>query len=102
MEDFISREEHKEFVQRMEDEHKRINRRMGILENVTNQIHELTLSVKEIAFSTKDIKEEQKAQGNRLEALEARDGEMWRKVTGYAITAVIGIVVGYVFNQFGM
>lgn len=102
MEDFISREEHKEFVQRMEDEHKRINRRMEILENVTNQIHELTLSVKEIAFSTKDIKEEQKAQGNRLEALEARDGEMWRKVTGYAITAVIGIVVGYVFNQFGM
>lgn len=102
MEDFISRQEHKEFVQRMEDEHKRINRRMEILENVTNQIHELTLSVKEIAFSTKDIKEEQKAQGNRLEALEARDGEMWRKVTGYVITAVIGIVVGYVFNQFGM
>ena len=86
----------------MEDEHKRINRRMEILENVTNQIHELTLSVKEIAYSTKDIKEEQKAQGNRLEALEARDGEMWRKVTGYVITAVIGIVVGYIFNQFGM
>lgn len=102
MEDFISRQEHKEFVQRMEDEHKRINRRMEILENVTNQIHELTLSVKEIAYSTKDIKEEQKAQGNRLEALEARDGEMWRKVTGYVITAVIGIVVGYIFNQFGM
>ena len=102
MEDFISRQEHKEFVQRMEDEHKRINRRMEILENVTNQIHELTLSVKEIAYSTKDIKEEQKAQGNRLEALEARDGEMWRKLTGYVITAVIGIVVGYIFNQFGM
>lgn len=102
MEDFISREEHKEFVQRMQDEHKRINHRIEILENVTNQIHDLALSVKEIAFSTNDIKDEQKVQGKRLEVLESRDGEMWRKVTGYVCTAVIGIVVGFIFNQFGM
>ena len=30
--------------------------------------------------------------GKRLVSLESKDGEMWRKVVGYVITAVIGIV----------
>lgn len=102
MEEYITHREHEEFLRRMEDEHKRINHRLSTLEEVTNQIHELAISVKKIAFSTKDIKDEQKIQGKRLEALESRDGEMWRKVTGYVCTAVIGIVVGFIFNQFGM
>lgn len=29
-------------------------------------------------------------------------GEMWRKVTGYVATAVIGIVVGFIFTQIGL
>ena len=41
-------------------------------------------------------------QGERLEALESRDGEMWRKAMAYLATAVIGAVVGYVFKQIGM
>ena len=45
---------------------------------------------------------EQQKQGKRLEVLEGRDGEMWRKVVGYIITAVIGIVIGFVFHQVGM
>ena len=38
----------------------------------------------------------------KLEKLEGRDGELWRKVTGYVITAVIGIVLGFVFRHIGM
>ena len=45
---------------------------------------------------------EQEKEGKRLEVLEGRDGEMWRKVVGYIITAVIGIVIGFVFHQIGM
>lgn len=45
---------------------------------------------------------EQVKQGKRLETLENRDGEMWRKVVGYIVTAVIGIVLGFVFTQIGM
>ena len=41
-------------------------------------------------------------QGDRLETLEDRDGEMWRKVLGYAATAVVGILVGYIFRQLGL
>ena len=43
----------------------------------------------------------QEKQGKRLETLEDRDGEMWRKAVGYVVTAVIGVFLGYVFTQLG-
>ena len=45
---------------------------------------------------------EQVEQGKRLEILESRDGEMWRKVISYAVTAIVGIVIGFIFKQIGM
>lgn len=102
MEDVISRKEHEEFVRRMEDEHKRVNHRLGDLEDTIRQIGELTASVEKLAISVESMAKSQNRQETRLEELESRDGEMWRKVTGYVITAVIGIVVGCIFTQFGM
>lgn len=102
MDNYIDRREHEEFCKRMEDEHKRINHRMTEVENNVKQIEELTISVREMAVSMRSMLEEQQEQGNRLEILENRDGEMWRKVAGYVITVVIGIVIGYIFKQIGM
>lgn len=44
---------------------------------------------------------EQEKQGKRLETLEGRDGDMWRKVVGYVVTAVVGIVLGFMATQMG-
>ena len=44
---------------------------------------------------------EQKAQGDRLEALEGRDGESWRKVKDTIIAAILGIIVGFVATRIG-
>lgn len=98
----IIRAEHEEFVRRMEEEHKRQNKRLDLLEKQTEQITDIAMSTKELAISVKQMAEEQREQGNRLEKLEGRDGEMWRKVVGYVITAVIGILIGFVFRQIGM
>lgn len=98
----IMRAEHEEFVRRMEEEHKRQNKRLDLLEKQTEQITVIAMSTKELAISVKQMAEEQREQGNRLEKLEGRDGEMWRKVVGYVITAVIGILIGFVFRQIGM
>lgn len=98
----IMRTEHEEFVRRMEEEHKRQNKRLDLLEKQTEQITDIAMSTKELAISVKQMAEEQREQGNRLEKLEGRDGEMWRKVVGYVITAVIGILIGFVFRQIGM
>ncbi len=98
----IMRAEHEEFVRRMEEEHKRQNKRLDLLEKQTEQITDIAMSTKELAISVKQMAEEQREQGNRLEKLEGRDGEMWRKVVGYVITAVIGILIGFVFRQIGI
>lgn len=102
MENGISREEHEEFCRRMEDEHKRINHRVADLEDTVRQIGALTASVEKLALSVESMAKTQTKQGERLEELESRDGKMWRKVSGYVITSVIGIVLGYFFTLIGM
>ena len=98
----ISRAEHEEFVRRMEDEHKRTNHRLSELEETVRQIGELTASVEKLAQSVQQMARSQSRQEDRLELLEGRDGEMWRKVTGYIVTAIVGIVLGYIFTLIGM
>lgn len=98
----ITRAEHKEFVKRMEEEHERQNARIKELEDQTTTVTDLAFSCKELALSIKSMTETLNEHGVKLEKLESRDGEMWRKVVGYAITAVVGIVIGFIFKQVGM
>ena len=98
----ITRAEHEEFRRRMEDEHKRMNHRLGDLEETVRQIGELTASVQSLAQSVEQMAQSQSRQETRLEELESRDGEMWRKVVGYVLTAVISVTVGFIFSQIGM
>ncbi len=98
----ITRAEHEEFCKRIDAENNRQNQRIKLLEEQTKQVTELALSVRELALSVKQMAEIQKKQGEKLEKLESRDGEMWRKVTSYVTTAIIGIIIGFVFQQIGM
>ena len=102
MDSSITRAEHEEFRKRMEEEDNRQNARLKLLEGQTKTITDLAVFVKELAMSIKQMAETQKEQGGKLEKLEERDGDMWRKVVGYIITAIVGIVVGFVFKQIGM
>ncbi len=102
MDNLITRAEYGEFCKRIEAENNHQNQRIKLLEEQTKQITELALSVRELALSVKQMAETQKKQGEKLEKLESRDGEMWRKVTSYVTTAIIGIIIGFVFQQIGM
>ncbi len=102
MDESITRAEHEEFARRIEERDKRQDRRIELLEENTRQIGALTVSVEKLAQSIEVMCKEQEQQGQRLQTLESRDGEMWRKVVGYVITAIIGIVVGFVFTQIGL
>lgn len=98
----ITRAEHEEFRRRIEQEDHRQNRRIDMLENNVQQIGDIATSVEKMAVSLQSMVKEQEQQGKRLEALESRDGEMWRKVVGHVVTAVISIVIGFAFAQIGM
>ncbi len=102
MDDAITRAEHEEFRKRLEEQNQRQDKRIALLEESVRQIGALTTSVEKLALSMESMAKEQERQGERMEVLEGRDGEMWRKVVGYIVTAVIGIVLGFVFTQIGM
>ena len=86
----------------MEEEDKRQNRRIDLVENSIQQIGEIAMSVEKMAVSLQSMVKEQEQQGKRLEALESRDGEMWRKAVGYAVTALVGAVLGFMLKQIGL
>lgn len=98
----ITRAEHEEFAKRIEENKTRTDRRLELLEESMRQFNNLAISVEKLATNMEQMATEQKQQNDKLEKLEGRDGEMWRKVTGYIITAIIGIVIGFVFQQIGM
>lgn len=84
----ISRAEHEEFARRMDDQERRQDKRLELLEGVVREIGDLTLSVHTLAKSMESMVKEQEQQGKRLQALESRDGEKWRKLMGYIATAL--------------
>ena len=98
----ITRAEHEEFRKRLEEANKRQDKRIELLEESVREMSVLTTSVEKLAQSMESMLKEQEKQGKRLEVLEGRDGEMWRKVMRYIATAVIGIIIGFVFTQIGM
>lgn len=98
----ITRAEHEEFRKRLEEENARQDKRISLLEDSVRQTGALTAAVERLATNMENMAKEQDKQGKRLEALENRDGEMWRKVVGYVVTAVIGILLGFIFTQIGM
>lgn len=98
----ISREEHEEFAKRMEAENHRQNRRLDLLESTVQQIGDIAASVEKMAISLQSMVKEQEQQGRRLAVLENRDGEMWRKALSYAVTVLVGTVIGFMLKQIGM
>ena len=50
----------------------------------------------------KSMQEEQEKQGKRLETIEGRDGEKWRKMLSYIGTAILGAVLAIVFAKIGL
>ena len=109
MENAISRAEHEEFRRSMElanenlaSENRRQNRRLDILEENAKQNTAMVANVERLAVNMENMLKVQEQQGDRLEALESRDGEKWRSAAGYVLTVVLGIVIGFVFKQIGM
>ena len=105
----ITRAEHEAFSKLMESENKRLsdendrqNKRLDLLEKNSKQLTMLATAVEKLALSIENMAKEQASQGERLEMMESRDGEKWRRVTGYVITTLISLVLGYFFARLAM
>lgn len=99
MDEPISRGEHEEYARRIDAQEKRQDRRLELLEENVREIGALTVSVQKLAQSLQSMVKEQEQQGRRLQALESRDGEKWRKLMGYIATALTSGAVTLLLSQ---
>ena len=102
MDNPITRAEHEEFRRRLEEENRRQDKRIELLEDNMRELNQLTASVSKLASSIESMVKEQEKQDRRLETLEDRDGAMWRKIVAYGATALVGIFIGYIAQQLGL
>lgn len=102
METPITRAEHEEFKRRLEEENNRQNKRITTLEETVRQLNNLTISVEKLAISVESMAREQRSQGIKLETLESRDGEKWRTVSSYVLTAIAGAVAAFILSKIGL
>lgn len=96
--------EHKKTVdiqcQMLIAEDNRQNDRIDDLEKSVSEFHSLALSVNSLATNMEHMVEELKAQGKRLDAIESKDGDMWRTAMKCIVTGIVTLVVGFIVGQF--
>lgn len=102
MEEYVTRLEYDEHNRRTDDEHKRINRRMEIVEESVRQIGELTASVREMAVSMNNMAKEQGKMSERLNCLEEEPRKNWGALktgllSGLAGAAATGIIAAIAY-----
>lgn len=81
-------------LERIRDEDQRQNRRIELLEESVKANQELATSVHLLAHDMKQMLEEQRSQGNRLDKLEQEPATAWKKTKTAIITGVIGSIAG--------
>jgi uncharacterized protein YoxC len=99
---FLTVAVHQEYARRMEDEHKRQNKRITDLEEKVEDIGSLTASVESLAKSIEQMAKAQEKQGKRLEALEQKPAKKWESFVDKVVWAVAAAVIAYVLTSIGL
>lgn len=99
---YLPRLEHEEFARRIEEENDRTNFRLKKLEEQGEERNRLLLSVERLATNIENMQKQLSAHDERLEAIENRDGETWRKVKWYVLTVIVGAIIGYCISSLGI
>ena len=101
MDDMISRAEHEEFCRRQDQENQRQNKRIDMLEEEVRENRKTLTTIERLAQNMENMAREQEKQGARLDAIESRDGEKWRKIIETVLTTIVAAVVGFALAKIG-
>jgi transcription elongation factor Elf1 len=99
---FVDQAECQLRIQKVEVEIENLKERVDAISKVVDEVHKLSLSVERLAVSIEHTISKQDVHEKRLNAIEKHDGDMWKSVVKYTITAVVGILVGFLFKQIGI
>lgn len=100
--EYLLKSVHEEFAKRVEEENDRQNHRLSDLERIALEANGILASVERLATNMEHMAKEQAKQGERLDKLEGKDGEMWRTAITHVLLVVIGGVATYFLTRLGM
>lgn len=81
-------------LERIRDEDRRQNRRIELLEESAKATQALATSVHMLAHDMKQMLEEQRSQGERLDKLEQEPATAWKQAKTTIITAILSTIAG--------
>ena len=84
----ITRAEHEEFKKRLDDENKRLSRRIDDLKSSLDKYIDLAVSVNTLANSLKALTDEVGKQNDRIDDLENKPAENWNTIIRSILTGV--------------
>lgn len=100
--EYLLKSVHVEFEKRVEEENTRQNHRITNLEATIQQIVGLATAVERLATNMEHMVKEQQEQGERLKALEGKDGDMWRTAISHLLVALVGGIATYFLTKMGL
>lgn len=77
-------------------------KRIDNLEKRVEDIHSLTLSVKEMATEVKIMRQDMNKMDNRVITLEQKPSKKLDQIWGYIVAAIIGGGISYIFLKLGL
>ena len=99
MENYVTRLEFEEYKKRLEDKKNGWDADLTEVKTEVKELRELTNAVSKLAQNMENMMKEQERTSGRLDAIERRDGEMWRKLIGYVLTALASAVMTFIFTR---
>jgi uncharacterized protein YcfJ len=95
----------KEYIVRLvevDQRSKSNTKRLDTVESRVEDIHNLTLSISQIATEVKAMREELNKVDKRLVTLEEKPSKRMDLIWGYIVSAIIGGLIGYILLKLGL
>ena len=89
-----------EKFQRLQDEGKRLSKRIEGLEKVQDQLSEMNANMKLMLAEQESLRKEQSEMNERIKKQEEKDSQKWSKMWGYLIPAGLSFLAGVLTRFF--
>lgn len=91
-----------ERLQELDDRSKSNSKRLDKLEPKVEDIHNLTIAVKEIATETKLMREDMNKIDKRVIAIEQKPAKRIEQIIGYVLSALVCGIMGFILAKIGL
>ena len=91
-----------ERITRVEERSKSNTKRLDEHDKKLENIHELTVAVKEVALETRETRKDVNDMNTRLKNIEEKPAKNWNNLIEKILAGIAAAVVGYIAAKFGL